>query len=66
MARELSRQEYWSGLPFFSPEHLPNPGIEPTSPALGGGFFTTETPGNPLVVLYQHVCIFCSIALMNS
>ena len=30
----LSRQEYWSGLPFPSPGDLPNPGIEPWSPAL--------------------------------
>ena len=29
-----SRQEYWNGLPFPSPEALPNPGIEPSSPAL--------------------------------
>ena len=29
----FSRQEYWSGLPFLSPD-LPNPGIEPGSPAL--------------------------------
>ena len=28
------RQEYWSGLPFPSPEDLPNPGIEPRSLAL--------------------------------
>ena len=27
------RQEYWSGLPFPSPGNLPNPGIEPASPA---------------------------------
>ena len=40
----LSRQEYWSGLPFPSPGKLPNPGIEPTSPALAGEFFTTEPP----------------------
>ena len=44
----FSRQEYWSGLPFPSPGDLPNPGIEPTSPALAGGFFTTEPPGKPL------------------
>ena len=31
---EFSRQEYWSGLPFPSPGDLPNPGIEPRSPAL--------------------------------
>ena len=30
----FSRQEYWSGLPFPSPEDLPDPGIEPGSPAL--------------------------------
>ena len=30
----FSRQEYWRGLPFPSPEDLPNPGIEPRSPAL--------------------------------
>ena len=30
----FSQQEYWSGLPFPSPEDLPNPGIEPGSPAL--------------------------------
>ena len=33
----FSRQEYQSGLPFPSPEDLPNPGIEPRSPALQGG-----------------------------
>ena len=36
----LSREEYWSGLPFPSPGDLPRPGIEPTSPALAGRFFT--------------------------
>ena len=44
------RQEYWSGLPFPSLEDLPNPGIKPASPvspALAGGFFTTEPAGNP-------------------
>ena len=30
----FSRQEYWSGLPFPSPEDLPDPGIEPKSLAL--------------------------------
>ena len=42
----FSRQEYWSGLPFPSPGDLPNPGIKPASPALAGGFLTTEPPGN--------------------
>ena len=40
----FSRQEYWSGLPYLPPEDLPNPGIKPMSPALAGGFFTTELP----------------------
>ena len=30
---EFSKQEYWSGLPFLSPRHLPNPGIKPMSSA---------------------------------
>jgi len=38
----LPRQEYRSGLPFPSPGDLPNSGIKPASPALAGGFFTTE------------------------
>ena len=42
------RQEYSSGLPFPSPGELPNPGIEPVSPGLAGGFFTTEPPGRSL------------------
>ena len=44
---DFSRQEYWSGLPFLPPEHLPCPGIEPMSPALVGRFFTTQPPGKP-------------------
>ena len=43
----FSRQEYWSGLPFPSPGDLPDAGMEPMSPALAGGFFTTEPPGKP-------------------
>ena len=39
------RQEYWSGLPFLSPGDLSDAGIKPPSPALAGGFFTTEPPG---------------------
>ena len=37
----LSEKEYWSGLPFPPPGDLPDPGIEPESPGLAGGFFTT-------------------------
>ena len=38
----LSRQEYWSGLPFPSPGALPDPGIEPESPALKADSFPSE------------------------
>ena len=41
------RQKYWSGLPFPSPGDLPNPGIEPTSPALASRAFTTDPPAKP-------------------
>ena len=41
------RREYWSGLPFPPSGDLPDPVIEPASPELAGGFFTTEPPGKP-------------------
>ena len=50
------RQEYWRGLPFPSPGDLPNPGSEPSSPALSGGFFTTEPSGKPHVYMWIHIC----------
>ena len=48
---KFSRQEYRSVLPFPSLGDLPDPGIEPESPAspeLAGRFFATEPPGKPL------------------
>ena len=51
----FSRQEYWSGLPFPSSGYLPHPEIEPKSPALAGGFFTTESPRKPLLLS----CLLC-------
>ena len=47
---EFSRQGYWTGLPFSSPGDLPDPGSEPKSPALPGGFFTNEPPKKPWAV----------------
>ena len=41
---EFSRQEYWSGLPFPTQGDLSDPGLEPASPELAGGFFTSESP----------------------
>ena len=49
LSMEFFRQEYWSGLPFPSPGDLPDPGIEPMSPVLAGGFFTTEPPEKPTI-----------------
>jgi len=45
-------EEHWSGLPCPPPGDLPDPGIEPMSPALQVEFFTIEPPGKPDVVLY--------------
>ena len=47
----FSRQEYWSGLPFPSPGDLPDPRIEPWSPALQADTLTSEPPGKPLVLI---------------
>ena len=41
------RQEYWSGVPLPSPGDLPDPGLEPASLALVGGFFATVPLGKP-------------------
>ena len=45
---EFSRQEYWNGLPFPSPEDLPDPRIEPESPTLQADALPSEPPGKPL------------------
>ena len=47
---EFSRQEYWSGLPFPSPGDLPDPEIEPGSPALQADALTSEPPGKPHLI----------------
>ena len=49
-------------LPFPFPGNLPNSGIEPESPALAGRFFTTESPGKPLLFLIPlQIPNFCII-----
>ena len=45
LSMRFSRQEHQSGLPCPPPGDLPNPGIEPRSPALAGRFLTTGPPG---------------------
>ena len=50
----FSRQEYWNGLPFPSPEDLPNPGIEPGSPTLQADALPSELPGKPPIKLKEE------------
>ena len=45
---ELPGQEYGSGLPFLSPGDIPDPGIEPVSPALQANSLLTEQSGKLL------------------
>ena len=48
LSMAFSRQEYWNGLPFPSPADLPEPVIEPRSPALQeADFLPSEPPGKP-------------------
>ena len=50
----FSRQECWYELSFPPPEDLPDQGIKPmspASPALAGGFFNTELPGKPFLMI---------------
>ena len=49
----FSMQRYCSGLPFPSSGDHPDPGIESASPALAGGFFTTEPPENPHILIHK-------------
>ena len=51
----FSRQKYWSGLPFPSPGNLPDPGMEPGSPALQADALPSEPPGSPLGILTYSV-----------
>ena len=48
-------QEYWSGLPFPPPGSLPDPGIEPGSPAFQADTLTSEPPGKPHDQPRQHI-----------
>ena len=47
----ILQQEYWSGLPFLSPGNLPDPGIEPGSPALQADSLPFSHEGSPCHIL---------------
>ena len=53
----FSRQECWSGLPFPSPEDLPDPGTEPGSPALQADALPSEPPGKPKFSFFSLVAV---------
>ena len=57
---ELSRQEYWSGLPFPFVGDLPDPGIKPGSPASQADFVPFETPGkgpSGAAMMFFELCL---------
>ena len=54
LSMELSRQEYWSGLPFPSPGDLLDPGIEPGSPTSQADSLPSGPPGKPLTQKMSH------------
>ena len=66
---EFSRQEYSRGVPFPTPGHLPDPGIETASlasPALAGGFFTTCTTWETLwSPTYQYLHLLSSTSISS-
>ena len=53
LSMKFSRQEYWSGLLFPTPEDLPDPGIEPRSPASQANSLLYEPPGKPLDKMHK-------------
>ena len=48
LSMEFSRQEHWSGLPFLSPEDLPDSGIKSRPPAMQEDSLPSELPGKPI------------------
>ena len=66
LSTEFSRQEYWSGLPFPSPGDLPDPGIEPGSPALQADTLLSEPLGKSIrIKVYNKVMNFNSLSRWN-
>ena len=72
----FSRQEYWSGLPFPSPGHLPNSGIKSGSTALQADSSPFESQGSPseshdtnpnhMIGPFSHFLLKCSFSLIET
>ena len=66
---EFSGQEYWSGLPFPSPEDLPDPGIEPGSPTLQANALPSEPPSAFIILNVllkaRYICVILLISLIE-
>ena len=63
LSMEFSRQEYWNRLPFLPPGDLPHPWFEPMSPespALAGGFFTTNGSWEALLGCIEVLLLWTS------
>ena len=61
----FTRQEYWSGLLFPSPGDLPDPGIEPRSPASQADALPSEPPGKPVLHMVVSKCQCYSLNLYH-
>ena len=57
----IFRQKYWGGLPFPSPRDLPNPGIEPRSPALQADSLLTELTREAHVIGYINTSFIFTV-----
>ena len=66
LTMEFSRQEYWSGLPFPFPGHLPYPWIKPGSPSLEADSLPTELLGKAIgyIISFNSYCNYNKMFLM--
>ena len=66
LSMEFCKQEYWSGLPFPSPGDLPDPGMEPGSPALQTDSLLSEPPGKSclwdLVIQRNFLSVYANLS----
>ena len=66
LSMAFSRQEHWSGLPCPPPQGLPNPGMEPVSPALQVDSLSSEPPSKLLWQLLRHLLDIAEFFLLDA